>query len=123
MVEDDALTREMTQRMLELEEWVVIEAGNGSVALDRAKENTPELVLLDLMTPKMGGFQFVDEFRRNSLWQHIPVVVITAKELDREDKERLDGRIEKVVQKSAYSRDELMGQVRSLVVSHLKSPD
>jgi DNA-binding response OmpR family regulator len=55
-VENDAPTREMTQRMLELEEWVVIEAGNGSVALDRAKENTPELVLLDLMTPEMDGF-------------------------------------------------------------------
>ncbi|MFT5375836.1 MAG: CheY-like chemotaxis protein [Candidatus Latescibacterota bacterium] len=92
--------------MLEREGWVVVEeAANGSVALDRAKENTPELVLLYLMMPEMDGFQFVDEFRRNPLWQHIPVVVITTKELDHEDKERLDGRVEKVVQKGAYSRD------------------
>jgi len=123
LVEDDAPTREMTRRMLEREGWVVVEAENGSVALDRAKEHTPELVLLDLMMPEMDGFQFLDEFRRNPQWQHIPIVVITAKELDNADMERLNGRVAKVVQKGAYSRDELMEQVRSLVVSHLKRPD
>jgi len=75
----------------------------------------PSLVLLDLMMPEMDGFQFVEELRKHETWQKIPIVVITAKDITDEDKLRLNGYVEKILQKGSYSRDELLGMVRGLL--------
>src|SRR4029077_11317193 len=108
VVEDDPVMREMLQRRLEREGWTVIEAENGRVALKRMTERQPDLILLDLMMPEMDGFQFLDEVRKREDWHSIPVIVITAKELSAEDRQRLNGSVEKILQKGAYSREELI---------------
>ena len=64
VVEDDPVMRDMLRRRLEKEDWTVIEAENGRVALERMTERQPELILLDLMMPEMDGFQFLDEIRQ-----------------------------------------------------------
>ena len=115
LVEDDAATREMMRRLLEKEEWTVTEAENGRIALERMKHIQPELILLDLMMPEMNGFAFIDELRQQELWRSIPVVVLTAKELTPEDRRQLNGCVENILQKGAYSRDELLNLVRNLV--------
>ena len=61
------------------------------------------------MMPKMDGFEFLDELRRKSAWQDIPVVVITAKDLTDEDRDRLNGGVERIIQKS--DRDEMLRQL------------
>ena len=78
-------------------------------------EGQPELILLDLMMPEMDGFQFLDEIRKRKDWHAIPVIVVTAKELSAEDLQRLNGSVEKILQKGAYSREELIREVRDLV--------
>ena len=76
VVEDDADTRDMLQRMLTRENWAVIEATNGRVALERMAESQPELILLDLMMPEMDGFGFLEALRQLDAWRSIPVVVV-----------------------------------------------
>jgi signal transduction histidine kinase/CheY-like chemotaxis protein len=115
IVEDDPIMREMLRRRLEKEDWTVIEAENGRVALERMAERQPDLILLDLMMPEMDGFQFLDEIRKRKDWHAIPVIVVTAKELSLEDRQRLNGSVEKILQKGAYSREELIREVRDLV--------
>jgi signal transduction histidine kinase/DNA-binding response OmpR family regulator/HAMP domain-containing protein len=115
VVEDDPVMRDMLRRRLEKEDWTVIEAENGRVALERMTERQPELILLDLMMPEMDGFQFLDEIRKRKDWHAIPVIVVTAKELSAEDQQRLNGSVEKILQKGAYSREELIREVRDLV--------
>jgi len=115
VVEDEAMTREMLRRMLEKEGWAVSEAENGRAALERVAENPPGLILLDLMMPEMDGFQFMDELRKNKAWRSIPVVVVTAKDLTAEDRLRLNGYVEKILHKGAYSREALLAEVRDLV--------
>ncbi|OQY58126.1 MAG: hypothetical protein B6245_13475 [Desulfobacteraceae bacterium 4572_88] len=117
VVEDYAATREMLRRMLEKEGWAVSEAENGRVALEQMAEIRPSLILLDLMMPEMDGFQFVSELRRCEEWRSIPVVVITAKDIGQEDRLRLSGYVEKILQKGAYSRAELLSEVRDLVAA------
>jgi CheY-like chemotaxis protein len=56
--------------------------------------------------PKMDGFQFVDELRARPECQEIPVVVITSKDLTAEDRSRLNGEVERVIQKS--ERDQML---------------
>jgi signal transduction histidine kinase/DNA-binding response OmpR family regulator len=124
IVEDEADTRELMRRMLEREGWTVFQASNGRVALERMdnEENEePDLILLDLMMPEMDGFDFVTELRKKEKWRNIPVVVITAKSISAEDRIRLNGGVERILQKGAYSREELLAEVRALVARHVHS--
>jgi PAS domain S-box-containing protein len=118
VVEDDESTRTVLQRSLARQGWVVAEAENGRVGLNRVAERTPGLILLDLMMPEMDGFNFLSELRRNEAWQAIPVVVLTSKDLTHEDRERLAGNVERVLQKGAYSREALLREVRKIVAQH-----
>ena len=121
LVEDDPTTREMLRRMLEKEGWTVKEAENGRVGLERVQEKRPGLVLLDLMMPEMDGFGFVSELRKRVEWRDIPVVVVTAKDITAEDRALLNGSVEKILQKGAYSRENLLTEVRELVAACLHS--
>jgi len=93
-------------------------SATGTVAaLARLRERAVGLVLLDLMMPEMDGFEFVAELRRNEAWRRVPVVVVTAKDLSREDHDRLNGYVQKILQKGAHGRDELLSEVRELVAA------
>jgi signal transduction histidine kinase/CheY-like chemotaxis protein len=117
LVEDDAPTRSMTQRMLEKEGWFVTLAENGRAGLEQVASNPPELILLDLMMPEMDGFQFVAEMEKHEQWRAIPILVVTAKDLNDDDRRRLNGHVEQVLQKGAYRREELLKSVRELVLA------
>jgi CheY-like chemotaxis protein len=124
VIEDEASTRQMLRRLLEREGWAVTEAENGHVGLERIAAQRPALILLDLLMPEMDGFQFLEVLRQHEAWQSIPVVVITAKDLTADDRRRLNGSVERILQKGAYGRDELLGELRKLVVAcigHQKS--
>jgi PAS domain S-box-containing protein len=121
VVEDDADTRDMLQRMLTRENWAVIEATNGRVALERMAESQPELILLDLMMPEMDGFGFLEALRQQDAWRSIPVVAVTAKDLTPEDRQRLNGYVEQILQKGAYSREELLHEIYHLVAACVQS--
>jgi CheY-like chemotaxis protein/anti-sigma regulatory factor (Ser/Thr protein kinase) len=117
VVDDDAALRELLRRLLEPAGYTVVEAENGRVALERLRGLSPSVVLLDLMMPEMDGFEFVAEFRRHEAWRTIPIVVITAKDLTREDRERLNGYVQKILQKGTHGREQLLAEVRELVAS------
>src|SRR5262249_55912063 len=103
--------------LLEKEGWQVTEAENGRVGLERLAHLTPHLILLDLMMPEMDGFAFVEELNKDPIRRGIPVVVITAKDVTVEDRMRLNGYVEKILEKNAYSREDLLGEVRDLVAA------
>jgi CheY-like chemotaxis protein len=117
VVDDDATVRQLLRRMLEPEGYTVVEAENGRAALERLREGSPALILLDLMMPEMDGFEFLTEFRRNEGWRTIPIVVVTAKDLSRDERERLNGYVQKILQKGAHGRAELLAEVRELVAA------
>jgi len=112
VVEDDAATRDVLRRTLEQNGWEVTEAENGRVGLDMMSRATPQLILLDLMMPEMDGFEFVAEMRRTEAWRRIPLIVVTAKDLTTEDRARLDGQVRRIFQKGAFTREELVREIR-----------
>jgi len=105
----------MMVRTLEKADWAVAEAGNGREALDQLDRQKPNLILLDLMMPVMDGFDSLIEMRTNAEWQDIPVIVLTAKDLTDEDRERLKGMVEEVLENSADTCDDLLQRVREAV--------
>ena len=119
IVEDDPATRTLLTRTLDSEGWEVIAAENGRQALDAVGQSMPGLVLLDLMMPEMDGFEFLEAVRARPGWDEVPIVVITAKELTADDRERLNGGVERVVQKGAYDVAELLAEVKRLVAESI----
>jgi signal transduction histidine kinase/DNA-binding response OmpR family regulator len=117
LVEDDIDTREIMARTLEKAGWAVSEAGNGQEALDVMASVQPRLILLDLMMPVMDGFGFLAALRARPEWQQIPVVVVTAKDLTGDDRDRLNGMVEDVLEKNAYTREQLLEHVRDVVAA------
>jgi CheY-like chemotaxis protein len=120
LVEDDGATRAMLRRVLEREAWEVEEAENGRVALERMAVAEPALILLDLMMPEMDGFEFLEALRERRAGPAIPIVVLTAKDLTEEERRRLNGGVERIVQKAHYTRDALLAEVRQLVSARAK---
>jgi PAS domain S-box-containing protein len=117
LIEDDPITRDLVRRTLEKEGWAITVAENGLVALERVTEDVPELILLDLMMPEMDGFKFVSELRQNPAWRAIPIVVVTAMDLSPAERSRLESHVKHIIQKGAYSRDELLREVCELVAA------
>jgi signal transduction histidine kinase/CheY-like chemotaxis protein/HAMP domain-containing protein len=117
VVDDDATMRDILRRMLEKEGWAVAEAENGCTALERMAANRPELILLDLMMPEMDGFAFLEALRQQDAWRSIPVVVVTAKDLTPDDRQRLNSYVEQILQKGAYSQEALLHEVHRLIAA------
>ncbi|HVW87150.1 MAG TPA: response regulator, partial [Bryobacteraceae bacterium] len=121
VVEDEADSREVIRRMLESEGWIVREAGNGREALEDLARERPDVILLDLMMPEMDGFEFLDELHAHEEWKHLPVLVVTARELGAEDRARLNGHVSRVLQKGSYQKSELVEQVSQMLADRVRS--
>jgi CheY-like chemotaxis protein len=102
-------------RTLERDGWTSVVAEDGRAALAAVSAQKPDLILLDLMMPRMDGFEFVSELRKQPDWRSIPIIVITAKLLTKEDRALLQGHVQKVLQKGEFRLDELLGELREHV--------
>jgi PAS domain S-box-containing protein len=120
IVEDDAPTSELMRRTLQQIDCKVVEAENGRVGLERLNEAVPDLILLDLMMPEMDGFEFIARVRAEARWRHIPVIVVTAKTLTAEDRARLNGQVQHLVQKGEYSGKAVLAALDELVPRHAR---
>ncbi len=125
VVEDDQQTREILCRMLDKEGWHAREAEDGLIALEKVAEEMPELILLDLMMPRMDGFEFLAELRKTEAGRAVPVIVVTAMDLTPDDRQKLNGQVKQILQKGAFRQDELLSEVRRLVLEliHQRMPD
>jgi len=117
LVDDDGLMRRGMRQALEQDGWQIAEAENGRVALARLSESRPDVIMLDLMMPEMDGFEFLVEMRSRAEWSDIPVIVVTAKDLTAEERSRLNGDVERVLQKGATELDELLREIGRLLPS------
>jgi PAS domain S-box-containing protein len=115
VVDDDESIRTLFKRTLDEDGWSVAEAANGAEALEMVRERQPNIVLLDLMMPVMDGFDFLLEFRTRTDCATTPVIVVTAKDLTDDDRSRLSGGVERIVEKGALTAADLLEHVHSLV--------
>ncbi len=105
IVEDNEDLRFTVKEALTSADNIVLEAGNGKEALDVLNDKTnqsPDLILLDLMMPKMNGFEFLEAYR-TQFEKQVPVIVITGADLDENDKKFLSSETSRVLEKSSMS--------------------
>ncbi|MEW5872416.1 MAG: pyridoxal-phosphate dependent enzyme [Chloroflexota bacterium] len=115
IVDDTEEARRLVRRILQSQgNYTIFEAANGRQALEVARKELPELIILDLMMPELDGFAVLDALKADAQTAPIPVIVVTAKDLTPEERARLAGNIEALMQKGQFMSDELLDEVRSL---------
>ena len=121
VVDDEPHNRELLRRALEGDGWSVEEAGNGIEALERVEERRPDMILLDLMMPEMDGAEFVERLRANERTRSIPVLVITAKDITPQDRQRLSGGVQAIMQKGSMELSDVVAETRALLTARIRT--
>jgi len=78
LVDDDLTLREMYEERLKAEGFNIVQATNGEEALQKAQEIKPNIILLDIMMPKVNGFDVLKELKSSDELKDIPVIILTA---------------------------------------------
>jgi len=111
VVDDDVRILHMMQRTLELEGYRVLKASDGETAINVFDEETPDLVLLDIVMPGMDGYTVCQHIREFS---QIPIIMVTAKGNNEEKVQGLDAGADDYVPKP-FSASELAARVRAVL--------
>ena len=77
VVDDEAPVRYVVRKMLG-DDYTVLEAMDGEVALDMARRHQPDIILMDIMMPKIDGYSAVSMLKTDEATKHIPIVMLTA---------------------------------------------
>jgi CheY-like chemotaxis protein len=102
VVEDDVSTREMIVELLTVHGYAVNTAGDGAEARASVARSLPELVILDLVLPKMSGFDLLAEWRANPRTAEVSVFVLTSKDLSKEEEKYVRMHAESLFQKQNF---------------------
>ena len=110
IVDDDETSRYVLRQLLAGMRYETIEAASGAEGLERAREQLPAAIFLDLVMPGLSGFEVLDALRTavrddQARTRGIPVVILTSKALDPDDHRRLDGKVTAVLSKGSSSRE------------------
>jgi signal transduction histidine kinase/DNA-binding response OmpR family regulator/putative methionine-R-sulfoxide reductase with GAF domain len=112
LVDDQAEHRALLRRMIENQDgYEVMEASGGQEAIAMLRSIRPQILLLDLMMPGMDGFAVLEAVKADEKTRSIPIIVVTAKELTDEDRQRLNHNIEALIQKGVLGEKELLEDV------------
>ncbi|HSW30273.1 MAG TPA: response regulator [Longimicrobiales bacterium] len=114
VVDDEKAARAMLTQFLVSLGLEVVEAADGQQALDAIRMEAPDAVLLDLLMPVMDGMTFLKKLRANPLHTGLPVIVLTAKELSRQDEKELADVASGVVHKGDAMADDLRDALGSM---------
>ncbi|PIR00974.1 MAG: hybrid sensor histidine kinase/response regulator [Nitrospinae bacterium CG11_big_fil_rev_8_21_14_0_20_45_15] len=115
VVEDDKASRENLRRILNREGWDVLEASNSLNALEIIDQMKPSLILLDLVLPDMDGFDLINKVRSQEGLEQIPALVLSGKELTVAEKRNLQNKVNGVLQKGTYTKNELLATIDQLL--------
>jgi signal transduction histidine kinase/DNA-binding response OmpR family regulator/HAMP domain-containing protein len=122
LVEDDADIRATMRQGLADAGWKVDEAPHGQAALAWLAKGRPDAIVLDLVMPEMDGFEFLAQIRRRPELRDLPVVVVTAMDLSETERRRLNGAVERVIQKSAGTGPELLREIGEALAACMHRP-
>ncbi len=109
VVDDEPNALQLMRRMLETQPgYEVLEAAGGAQALAVVQEQKPDLIILDLMMPDIDGFAVLDSVKSSPHTRHIPVIIVTAKEITEEDRARLQGKTAALFNKGMFTAEQLL---------------
>jgi PAS domain S-box-containing protein len=112
VVDDDPKAVELIAARIQGLASTVLRAYGGAEAIEAARREVPDLIVLDLMMPEVNGFDVVEALRDHPETAHIPVVVVTAKRITEEDRIKLNGYVATIMEKAEFDRDRFTAEVK-----------
>jgi CheY-like chemotaxis protein len=109
---DDPSAHCMMCELMESDGWKVRRAVTGPEALEHLEQGNPQVILLDLVMQEMDPFDFIERLREGAKWREIPLILLTPLDLDNEDRARLNGSVERVIQRAAMTPEGLLEEIR-----------
>ncbi|HEX9722609.1 MAG TPA: response regulator [Candidatus Paceibacterota bacterium] len=107
-IEDESVIHKTLSDVLEGEEYDIISALDGEIGLRMAKEKHPDLILLDLVMPKMNGFEVLEALKKEESTRDIPVIVLTNLEQMEDIQKAIDLGATTYLVKSNYNLNEVV---------------
>jgi PAS domain S-box-containing protein len=112
IVDDHAEDRSLLRRMIESQKgYEVLEATGGQEAIDLIPSIHPNIIVLDLMMPDVDGFTVLESIKADTETRHIPIIVVTAKDLSQQERKALNKRVQALLQKGIFEQQELLADV------------
>ena len=114
VVDDDQKAVELIAAMIEAEGFEIIKAYSGEEGIEKAFNNSPDMIILDLMMPRTNGFDVITRLKENVKTRDIPIVISTAKSLTEEDLKQLEDNTHSILQKGAYDGHKFIEDIKKL---------
>jgi CheY-like chemotaxis protein len=115
VVDDDAKAVDLLSAYLAEPGYTVLRAYGGEEAIAMAKHERPDLLVLDLLMPEVNGFDVVEALKRSPETAAIPIVVVTAKTLTREDRATLNGFVAAILEKAGFNQFQFLDEVQRVL--------
>jgi signal transduction histidine kinase/DNA-binding response OmpR family regulator len=113
VVDDDPHVADLVRQSLEDEPYQIDAAADGLAALAAIAQRRPDVILLDLLMPRMDGFEVIATLQKDPERRDIPVIVLTAKTLSRAERRSLKEHALAVIQKGALDREALIAEIKA----------
>ncbi len=116
LVDDEPSIVKMVGKRLEVEGFDVLVAMDGQDALAKARAENPDLIVLDLMLPKLNGYEVCTMLKQDTRYQKIPIVLFTARAQEKDEKLGMECGANAYVRKP-FRAQELLEKIRSLIAA------
>ena len=113
-IDDEPQVLEFLGDVMEKEGFVVLRAANGEDGIALAIERDPDLIILDLMMPRVSGFDVVDQLKQHPIAKDIPIIIFTAKDISAPDKTKLGNSVANIIKKADFSKGNLLNEIKKL---------
>jgi len=111
VVDDDPHVADMLKQTLPESHFKLDSAEDGVAGLQAIEAHRPDVVLLDIMMPRLDGFGVIEQLRANEATRDLPIIVISAKELTDEEMKTLEERVNFVMKKQGFDGEKLMQEI------------
>ncbi len=118
VVDDDPHVADMLHQLLPESDFKLDSAQDGMAGLEAIEVNRPDVILLDLMMPKLDGFGVIERLRANPELRNIPIIVISAKELTDDESMTLKESVAFVMKKQGFDGTKLIEEVNSVLIKN-----
>jgi threonine synthase len=116
IIDDDPNAVRLLKRILQARgQYLLYEAGDGREGLEMIRRERPDVVLVDLMMPGLDGFGLLEIMKQEDALKDIPVIVISAKELTPNERRRLAGQVQALLQKGSFTDQDLLGDIHAAI--------
>jgi len=115
VVDDDPNVVDMLRQVLPEADFSLESAGDGLEGLESIRMHRPDILLLDLLMPRLDGFGVIDRLRADPKTRDLPIIVISAKDLTAEEVSRLNEMVSLVMKKQGFQGDQLIAEIHQVL--------